>query len=65
MQLYIPEVKDMKELKEILKDNNNISRDYKVAVIVYAFDKDHKIIFQRREPGCRDERFKLETKDGG
>ena len=64
MQLYIPEVKDMKELKEILKDNNNISRDYKVAVIVYAFDKDHKIIFQRRGPGCRDERLKLETIGG-
>lgn len=49
MQLYIPEVKDMKELKEILKDNNNISRDYKVAVIVYAFDKDHKIIFKEED----------------
>ena len=23
MQLYIPEVKDMKELKEILKDDDN------------------------------------------
>lgn len=64
MQLYIPEVKDMKELKEMLKDNNNISEEYKVAVIVYAFDKDNKIIFQRREPGCRDERFKLETIGG-
>ena len=48
MQLYIPEVKNMKELKEMLKDNNNIAKDYKVAVIVYAFDKDNKIIFQRR-----------------
>ena len=64
MQLYIPEVKDMKELKEILKDNNNIAKDYKVAVIVYAFDKNNKIIFQRRGPGCRDERFKLETIGG-
>lgn len=64
MQLYIPEVKDMKELKEMLKDNNNISEDYKVAVIVYAFDKDNRIIFQRRGPGCRDERLKLETIGG-
>ncbi len=64
MQLYIPEVKDMKELKEMLKDNNNISEDYKVAVIVYAFDKNNKIIFQRRGPGCRDERLKLETIGG-
>lgn len=64
MKLCIPEVKDMKELKEILKDDNNISKDYKVAVIVYAFDKDNRIIFQRRGPGCRDERFKLETIGG-
>lgn len=64
MNLCIPEVKDIKELKEILKDNNNISKDYKVAVIVYAFDKDNRIIFQRRGPGCRDERFKLETIGG-
>ena len=48
MQLYIPEVKDMKELKEILKDNNNIAKDYKVAVIVYAFDKNNKIIFSKK-----------------
>lgn len=33
-------------------------------MIVYAFDKDNKIIFQRRGPGCRDERFKLETIGG-
>lgn len=64
MQLYIPEVKDMKELKEMLKDNNNISEEYKVAVIVYAFDENNRIIFQRRGPGCRDERFKLETIGG-
>ena len=64
MQLYISEVKNMKELKEILKDNNIIAKDYKVAVIVYAFDENNKIIFQRRGPGCRDERFKLETIGG-
>lgn len=64
MELFKQEVKDMKELKEILKDDDNISEDYKVAVIVYAFDKDNKIIFQRRGPGCRDERLKLETIGG-
>lgn len=64
MELFTQEVKDMKELKEILKDNNEISKDYEVAVIVYAFDKDNKIIFQRRGPGCRDERLKLETIGG-
>jgi len=64
MQLFIEEVKDMKELQEFLSDNKKISNDYEVAVIVYAFDKDNKIIFQRRGPGCRDERLKLETIGG-
>lgn len=64
MKLLIPEVKDMKELDENLKENKEISKDYKVAVIVYAFDKNNKIIFQRRGLGCRDERFKLETIGG-
>lgn len=64
MKLFTQEVKDMKELKEILKDKNDISKDYQVAVIVYAFDKDNKIIFQRRGQGCRDERLKLETIGG-
>ena len=36
MELFIQEVKNMEELKEILKDNNKISKDYEVAVIVYA-----------------------------
>ncbi len=45
MKLFTQEVKDMKELNEVLKDNNMISKDYEVAVIVYAFDKDNKIIF--------------------
>lgn len=64
MRLSIPEVKNMEELEKVLKKNKEISKDYKVAVIVYAFDKDNKIIFQRRGPGCRDERFKLETIGG-
>lgn len=64
MKLFTQEVEDMKELKEVLKNNNEISKDYEVAVIVYAFDKDNKMIFQRRGPGCRDERLKLETIGG-
>ena len=64
MQLFIEEVKDMKELQEFLSDNKNISNNYEVVVIVYAFDKDNKIIFQRRGLGCRDERLKLETIGG-
>lgn len=64
MQLFSQEVKNMKELNELLKNNNDISKEYEVAVIVYAFDKDNKIIFQRRGPGCRDERLKLETIGG-
>ena len=61
MELFTRELKDMKELKEVLKDNKEISKDYEVAVIVYAFDEENKIIFQRRGPGCRDEKLKLET----
>lgn len=64
MELYIKESKNMKELKQSLNNKNDISKDYEVAVIVYAFDKDNKIIFQRRGPGCRDERLKLETIGG-
>ncbi len=64
MKLFLQEVKDMKELKEILKDNSEISKDYEVAVILCAFDKDNKIIFQRRGLGCRDEQLKLETIGG-
>lgn len=64
MKLFTQEVKNMKELKEILKDKDEISKDYEVAVIVYAFDEDNKIIFQRRGLGCRDERLKLETIGG-
>ncbi len=64
MELSIHEVKNKKELEEVLKNNKTIAKDYEVAVIVYAFDKDNKIIFQRRGPGCRDERLKLETIGG-
>ncbi len=64
MRLWIPEVKNIQELDEVLKENKEISKDYKVAVIIYAFDENNKIIFQRRGPGCRDERFKLETIGG-
>lgn len=64
MELLTQEVKDMKELREVLKDNNEISKDYEVAVIICAFDKDNKIIFQRRGPECRDEQLKLETIGG-
>lgn len=64
MELFSQEVKNMDELKAVIKDNKEISKEYEVAVIVYAFDSDNKIIFQRRGPGCRDERFKLEAIGG-
>lgn len=64
MQLFSQEVKDMEELRKKVENNNDILNEYKVAVIVYAFDKDNKIIFQRRGMGCRDERLKLETIGG-
>lgn len=64
MILFQEEVKDNNELKEILKSNTKITDEYEVAVIVYAFDKENKIIFQRRGQACRDERLKLETIGG-
>lgn len=64
MELLIREVSDIKELKEVLKNNAEIATEYEVAVIVYAFDEKNRIVFQRRGPGCRDERLKLETIGG-
>ena len=63
MELFHEEVFNTNDLnKKII--NYNISNDYKVAVIVFAFDSNNRIIFQRRGPECRDERFKLETIGG-
>lgn len=64
MKLFSKEIKDMNELNEVLKNNSEISKEYEVAVIVYAFDKENKIVFQRRGLGCRDEQLKLETIGG-
>ena len=64
MKLFSKEVKDMNELNEVLKSNTEISKEYEVAVIVYAFDKENKIVFQRRGLECRDEQLKLETIGG-
>ena len=64
MKLFSKEVKDMNELNEILKNNKEISKECEVAVIVYAFDSENKIVFQRRGLGCRDEQLKLETIGG-
>lgn len=64
MKLFENEVKDMKELEKILENNNEISKDYEVAVIIFIFDEENKIVFQRRGPGCRDERLKLEMIGG-
>lgn len=64
MQLFNEEVKNMEELAKVLENYEEVSKEYEVAVIVYAFDEDNKIIFQRRGLGCRDERLKLETIGG-
>lgn len=64
MQLFSEEVKNQKELEAVLKSRYEITNEYEVAVIVYAFDEENRIIFQRRGPGCRDERLKLETIGG-
>ena len=65
MELFSNEVKDMRELAKILESKKEVPKEYKVAVIVFTFDKENKIILQRRGPGCRDERFKLEGIGGG
>lgn len=64
MELFNQEVRNIDELRKILKYKKEIANDYEVAVIIYAFDEDNKIIFQRRGPDCRDERLKLETIGG-
>ncbi len=64
MQLFSKEVKNQKELEDVLKNHDEVADNYEVAVIVYAFDTENRIIFQRRGSGCRDERLKLETIGG-
>ena len=64
MRLNIKEVNNIQELKDIINSYKDLPQDFQVAVIIYAFDKDNKIIFQRRGMGCRDERLKLETIGG-
>ena len=64
MKLNIKEVNNIQELKDIIKSHKDVPQDFQVAVIVYAFDKENRIIFQRRGMGCRDERLKLETIGG-
>ena len=44
MRLNIKEVNNINELKKALENNTYIPNDFQVAVIIYAFDKDNKII---------------------
>ena len=53
MQLFTHEVNNMEQLEEELRKYREISKDYEIAVILCAFDKDNKIIFQRRGPGWK------------
>lgn len=64
MKLFSREVIDINELNEVLKNDKDLLENYEVAVIVYAFDRENKIVFQRRGLGCRDEQLKLETIGG-
>jgi len=64
MKLFSQEVKDTKELQKVLQAHQEVEEEYKVAVILYAFDSQGRIIFQRRGPGCSDERMKLESIGG-
>lgn len=65
MILFEQEIKDKQELEKWLKKNPAIPEKYHIAVIVFAFDQDNKLILQRRGLGCRDERLKLEGIGGG
>ncbi len=65
MELKIKEPKDMKDLKEMLKDNDSIPEKFYVAVEANIFSKDKKWILMRRGPGCKDGRLKLEGIGGG
>ncbi len=60
MELFLEEVKDFEELAEVLRKHPEVPEQYKVEVIVFAFDEENRLILQRRGPACRDERFKLE-----
>lgn len=64
MKLFSQEVKDNQELQKVLQEHQEVQEQYKVAVILYAFDSEGRIIFQRRGPGCSDERMKLESIGG-
>lgn len=65
MELIIKEPKDLKELKLLLQDYENIPNNFSVAVEINIFDKEKKWVFMRRGPGCKDGRFKLEGIGGG
>ncbi|MDE5830324.1 MAG: NUDIX hydrolase [Clostridia bacterium] len=65
MELFSHEIKDINELKQILKNNKEVPENYNIAVIASVFDKENKLILQRRGSKCRDERFKLEGIGGG
>ena len=65
MELEIKEPKNMDELREFIKDNQEIPEKFYVAVESSIFDKDKKWILMRRGPGCKDGRFKLEGIGGG
>lgn len=44
MRLFSQEVQNQTELQEIIKKNKEIPKTYQVAVIVFAYDKNNKLI---------------------
>lgn len=60
MELKIKEPKNLEELKEWIKDKQDIPEIFYVAVESSIFDKDNKWILMRRGHGCKDGRLKLE-----
>lgn len=64
MDLNIKECTTIQELNEQLKNCTDV-RISRINAVVYLFDSNNKIIYQRRGPKCRDKRLKLEGIGGG
>ncbi len=62
--LFKEEVHDLNELVNKLSEFDQDFGDIKICVICFVFDKDGKLILNRRGPGARDEVGKLQAIGG-
>lgn len=64
--LFHDEVKNINELVEKISEINDAPElnEVKVGVICFLFDKDGKLVFNRRGPGARDDIGKLQALGG-